>query len=84
MSETYPWYGLTDGDGLEQGDILLRCPSYQTVTGGEVGVETLNVVLVSHSCDLANDKLDVVQVCPYWALEAVAAQFEYLRSRKNP
>jgi hypothetical protein len=83
MSEAYPWYGLTEGEGLEQGDLLLRCPSYQAVTNGEVGVETLNVVLVSHSCDLANDKLDVVQVCPYWPLEAVAAQFEYLRSRKG-
>jgi hypothetical protein len=83
MTEPYPWYGLTEGEALEQGDFLLRCPSYQTVSNGEVGVETVNVVLLSHSCDLANDKLDVVQVCPYWPLEAMAAQQEYLRSRKG-
>ncbi len=84
MTEPYPWYGLAEGEQLQQGDILLRCPSYQRAVDGEIGVETLDVVLISHSCDLANDKLDVVQVCPYWPLEGMAARVAYLRGRKGP
>ena len=29
MNESYPWYGLADGDGLEQGDLLLDCPTFR-------------------------------------------------------
>ena len=26
MSDSYPWYGLVQGEQLEQGDVLFECP----------------------------------------------------------
>src|SRR5262249_39523215 len=40
-------------------------------------------IVLSQSCDLAQDKLEIVQVCPSWPLESLAAQVEYLRARKG-
>lgn len=40
-------------------------------------------MVLSHSCDLANEKLEIVQVCPVWPLEALAENVEYLRSRRG-
>src|SRR5437016_2359803 len=82
MSES-AWYGVVDGGSLDQGDVLRSCPRYQVDPAGAVGRESLDVLVLSHSCDLANDKLDLVQVCPYWPLEAMAARVEYLRGRRG-
>jgi hypothetical protein len=83
MTEPYPWYGTASGEPLEQGDFLRSCPNYQIDTQGRIGVATADVILLSHSCDLANDKLEVVQVCPHWPLELLATRVEFLRSRRG-
>lgn len=83
MSDAYPWYGLVQEEGLQQGDLLASCPIYRTTAEGIIRRDTGNVVVLSHSCDLDHDKLEFVQVCPYWPLETLAAHVEYLRSRRG-
>ena len=79
MSEAYPWYGLAHGEQMEQGDLFSNCSHYSSA----VERVTSNVVVLSHTCDLSHDKLQVVQVCPVWTLEAVASQAEYFRSSRG-
>lgn len=83
MSDAYPWYGLTRGLPLEQGDFFLDCPLFRPTTDGLIHRETGNVIVLSQSCDLAHDKLELVQVCPYWPLEMLSAEVEYLRSKRG-
>ena len=83
MSETFPWYAAVSGEHLEQGDFLSECPLVQVRPDGTFSQAAANVVVLSHSCDLANDKLEVVQVCPFWPLEVLAVHVEYLRSRRG-
>ena len=83
MTEAYPWYGVVQGEQLEQGDLFVSCPVLRIIGDHLVRRESANVIILSHSCDLANDKLEVVQACPYWNLEELAGKVEYLRSRRG-
>ena len=83
MIDDYPWYGLTRGPRLEQGDFFLGCPIFRPTTDGLIRRETGNVIVMSQSCDLAHDKLEIAQVCPYWPLEKLSAEVEYLRSKRG-
>jgi hypothetical protein len=81
MTDAYPWFGIVEGGQLEQGDVLADCPTYRPSGNGRVEEETRDVVILSHSCDLAHGKLEMVQVCPLWTLDDLAARAEYFRSR---
>ena len=82
MSE-YPWYWLADGDALQQGDLLFDCPFDELATADE-GFETAyDVIVLSHSCDLAHDKLEMIQVCPFWDLEALAKDVEFFHGKRG-
>lgn len=83
MIEPYPWYGSVSAPQLEQGDFLSDCPLFKRSGDGTFSQESAQVILLSHSCDLAVEKLEIVQVCPYWPLETLAAQVEYLRNRRG-
>jgi len=78
----YPWYETVDGSELQQGDLLPRCPI--VVPSPDLGfplregdvtadIVTFDVVVMSQSCDLANDKVRDVIVCPHWDLEDAAS-----------
>lgn len=64
------WYETAQGPELCQGDILKGCPVYivlgpwqwPVIAGTEVNVEApaFDLVVMSQSCDLANDKIDDV------------------------
>jgi hypothetical protein len=80
----YPWYGIVDGEVLEQGDFINQCPVFipeypsvpqhptlaQETTEYEIHGEwqEYDVVVMSQTCDLVNSKLKVVIVCPHWSL----------------
>lgn len=83
MPDAFAWYQSVAVQELEQGDFLSSCPLFQVSNDGAVSQATANVVVISHSCDLANEKLQVVQVCPYWPLETLATQLEYVRGRRG-
>jgi hypothetical protein len=79
----YPWYGLTDADELLQGDLLFACPFDRVDAPGQADRANYNVVVMSHSCDLTQDKLDLIQVCPFFELEKLAEQVEYFRGKRG-
>jgi len=83
MNESYPWFGVAKGAQLAQGELFSPCPYLQVDAAGEVIRSEYDVVILSQSCDLANDKLDIVQVCPYWPLDALAANVAFLQTRKG-
>lgn len=83
MSDAYPWYVLANGAQLEQGDLLSDRSIFREADDGSFRRDTAAVVVLSHSCDLANDKLELVQVCPYWPLEMLSIRVEHLRSRRG-
>jgi hypothetical protein len=79
----YPWYGLAAAEELRQGDLLYSCPFDRVDGPGQADRKYYSVVVLSHSCDLALDKLEMIQVCPFWDLEALAKNVEYFRSRRG-
>jgi hypothetical protein len=79
----YPWYEtLANSDEIRQGDFIPECPilippsnlNLAQAEGDEVDfhdtitVQTFNTVVVSQSCDLENNKLEIVLVCPIISL----------------
>ena len=73
MPDSPDWYEATQGGELLQGDLLRNCPiprvrglEHWPLREGqplEVDIDQEDVVIVSQSCDLANDKIqDVVLV----------------------
>ncbi|MBY0231622.1 MAG: hypothetical protein K2W96_20240 [Gemmataceae bacterium] len=52
----YPWYGVAEGEEVEQGEILLDCPRF-SIFADESGSlraaeERVNAVVLTQSCDL--------------------------------
>ncbi|MBI9096230.1 MAG: hypothetical protein JEY71_15285 [Sphaerochaeta sp.] len=95
MSEydsTYPWYQtLTDEKSLEQGDIIENCKvllfkpeSYEGLLseGSSIAVDVFSktFIIMSQSCDLMNDKIDSVIVCPLLSLAELKSNNEYYQS----
>jgi hypothetical protein len=87
----YPWYESVGGPALLQGDFLDNCPillprdSQKLEEGGEqeADVKNYDVVVMSQSCDLEQDKLDLVQVCPHWSLDEFVQNDGFLRGTEG-
>lgn len=79
LSETYPWYKLiSEGDELDQGDILFDCPIVQIHESSgwplppdevPIAVLTADVIVMTATCDFANDKAKNVIVCRHESLQ---------------
>jgi hypothetical protein len=93
----HDWYELTEGGSLVQGDILMNCPVF-TVCGGlqwplqvtsqiEVEAKVFDLVVMTQSCDLENEKVEDILLAQLacWA-DVVQAEVERgnesVRSRK--
>jgi len=69
----YPWYKKIIKSGfLQQGDLIANCPiiippSLQISDKADINAEVkeLDVIILSQSCDLENDKISLVVVSPY-------------------
>jgi len=85
----YPWYTTVSGDApLEQGDFFSECPIIIPSSKVEPGkqfakAEIYNVVVLSQSCDLEHDKLDLVLVCPIWPLNDIEKRNDFLKSKNG-
>ena len=87
----YPWYGIAQGDDLQQGDIFEMCPVFipgEEVERGETliprfEVEDRDLILVSQSCDLVRgrEKLEDVVLCSVWRMSEYESG--YLASAKG-
>jgi len=74
----YPWYALTSGENLEQGDILESCtvflPPDELVRGesaiGAFEAEERDLIILSQSCDLVTgrEKVSEVVCCASWEI----------------
>jgi hypothetical protein len=92
------WYELVEGQDLEQGDLIDRCPVYvpeysTNVIDEAEGEKTLSyqvsareyiydAVIVTQSCDLKQRKVRRVLLCVCWSLEEFIGLSDQFRSRK--
>lgn len=85
MSEPkYKWYTkVNSSEVLKQGDIFLDCPligSKEDINESDKEYEAVvykyDIIVLSQSCDLISDKINLVLVCPFYPLEEL--------SKKNP
>ena len=89
--QEYPWYAIGTWESLQQGDIILECPVLVppndfaerlsgVIEGGSIEspiqVDVFNLVVMSQSCDLENDKVDQVLLC------GIFAASEYSKSER--
>lgn len=71
--DEYPWYSDADGtETLQQGDLIMDCPMIKPSSTAESGdsidasyIEQ-DVVIMTQSCDIENDKTKLLMVCPYF------------------
>lgn len=92
MELDYPWYATVEDATLEQGDFIPDCPVLippreiqltQDGTTADIDFFTYNVVVMSQSCDLAHDKLDLVLLCPVWTLTEFRDRLPDLAGKKS-
>lgn len=92
----HSWYEVVTGSSLEQGDILPGCPRF-AVTGIpswpppeslDVGVEmeSLTAIVLTQTCDLVQDNVDMVLLCamvdwPTARLQMVKAGQEHAKGK---
>lgn len=89
MSER--WWTAVTGVRLAQGDLLPDChrPVFvdPTPTDDEsprdVEVKRQRLIVVTQSCDLENDKVEFVALCPIHTLDEFAASNPHFSNRKN-
>ena len=73
----YPCYSTIEKDDpIEQGDIILDCqivcPCVEAKKAEQklsADIRVYDVVVMSHSCDISNQKIKIVLVCPIYTLE---------------
>lgn len=70
----YPWYEIVEGEKLQQGDILWRCPVIvPKVNLAEnrivANLDDFDAIVMTHSCDLLQEKTTEVLLCPHWDLQ---------------
>jgi hypothetical protein len=97
MVEEYPWYKIVAGEELEQGDIFYNYPIFlpkvtpetiKAIQNNEtpdtpVDVNLVDVIILSQSCDLGNDNIDTIILCPIWLLADYEAQQVRTKKWKN-
>jgi hypothetical protein len=75
----YPWYGLVEGDEIEQGDLLEDSPVFihpsdlavnpaQRTINTTLDYNERDLIVISQSCDLAKgrEKIDDILLCAVW------------------
>jgi len=77
VDETYPWYNFINNESIEQGDLFFNFPVIEPVDHiqldteqtPEVIVKDYDVVVMTQSCDIAEDKVDHIILCPHFDIE---------------
>ncbi|PWE00365.1 hypothetical protein [Marinilabilia rubra] len=72
----FTWYSeINNSDEIEQGDMIPDCPIVippSKINVGdepEIEIKLIDSIILSQSCDLANNKIQIVLVCPYFSLK---------------
>ncbi len=87
MSEEFDWYSIVNEETLlSQGDFLKDLPVIippSDITPNkqiEADVQEYNAIVMSQSCDIQNNKLDLIMVCPYWPISQAGKLNEFFNS----
>lgn len=74
------WYDeIKNSYNLEQGDLIPNCPIIippSKINEGdeaEIEIKLIDSIILSQSCDLANDNIQIVLVCPFFGLKMFIA-----------
>ena len=91
---TYPWYiKLSQQDySIQQGDFISECPivippknlseiNQEDSVG--ISIETFDVIVISQSCDIEQNNLDIILVCPYYTFDLLCENFNYNNKSKK-
>lgn len=70
---------LSKEDGASEGAPSVEAFGYKV----RVQAKRYDVVIMSQSCDLENEKLDFVLVCPHWSFETLEQKDAYFRSSEG-
>jgi hypothetical protein len=72
----FTWYNeINNSHEIEQGDMIPDCPIVippSKINVGdkpEIEIKLIDSIILSQSCDLANNKIQIVLVCPYFTLK---------------
>lgn len=72
----FTWYQeIVNSNNIEQGDLIIDCPiiippsKIEEGDEPEIEIRLINSMILSQSCDLVNNKIDIVLVCPYYPLK---------------
>ncbi len=85
----YPWYTTVGPEaGLNQGDFIFSCPILEPlhdINKDETiaNLSQYDVIIMSQTCDILQNKLDIVLVCPFWSLAELESKNAWFRSGKN-
>ena len=72
------WYEVVEGGTLEQGDLLIRYPVFVPTSlsfpfveneGVDIDVQYLDVVVLTQSCDMGNNKVPDIVLCAHFDFE---------------
>ena len=83
----YPWYDTTSFDTvLMQGDFIPECPIVipPNSTKEKYRIQHFNTVVLSQSCDLVANKIDIVLVSPYYPLKYFIDNLPEERNKNKP
>lgn len=89
--ENQIWWEDLQGPGLNQGDYLETCPvlilpdSFNPTEGKEleVTVEERNLIIMTQSCDLAQNKAKSVALCPIYTLDELSKKNSSYTNKKS-
>jgi hypothetical protein len=72
----FNWYSkIINSNQIEQGDLINDCPIIMPPSKilegntSDFKIVLLNSIVLTQSCDLANNKVKIVLVCPYFSLK---------------
>lgn len=93
----YPWYiEICNSNNITQGDIILNCsiplPNkelYKAILNDEensespLDIKQSNIIILSQPCDILNDKVDSIVVCPVWTLKKLMESNDHYNSKNG-
>ncbi len=92
----FTWYTeLYSSNEITQGDILTNCtlpiPNvsiYEAIIQEKeevdepIDIKSANLIVLSQACDILNEKIDSIVLCPIWSLDVVIKENEYYKGNK--
>lgn len=86
----FAWYKeINHSNEIEQGDLIPNCPIVippSKIAEGdepEIEIKLIDSIILSQSCDLANNKIQIVLVCPYFSLKTFVENLPNLPEKEK-